>query len=374
MNNKMKSSEIIKNIAATAGISVNGKNPWDVQVHNDNFYLRVLKNGSLGLGESYMDGWWDCAELDQFFYRVMLSDLERAVGKDWRLIAQGIFTTLFNRQSRSRAFKVGEAHYDIGNDVFSAMLDKRMTYTCGYWKGASNLDEAQENKLELVCQKLGLTPGMKVLDIGCGWGSFAKYAAEKYGVNVVGITVSKEQVELGKKLCEGLAVDIRLQDYREISEKFDRIVSLGMFEHVGYKNYRAFMEIARKCLEEDGLFLLHTIGSDVSRITVDPWTDKYIFPNGMLPSIRQISSSIESLFVMEDWHNFGADYDKTLMAWFENFNSHWDELKLKYPERFYRMWKYYLLSSAGMFRARKGQLWQMVLSPKGVPGGYRSVR
>lgn len=255
------------------------------------------------------------------------------------------------------------------------MLDKRMNYSCAYWKNAQNLDEAQENKLELICRKINLKPGMRILDIGCGWSAFGKYASEKYDVKVFGITVSKEQVDLGRKLCEGLPVEIRLMDYRDLNEKYDRIVSVGMFEHVGHKNYRTFFEIANKCLNEDGLFLLHTIGTNKSEDSLGLWSEKYIFPNGMLPSINQLGKAIEDLFIMEDWHSFGQDYDKTLMAWYNNFEKNWDKIKSKYSERFYRMWKYFLLSSAGSFRSRKrSQVWQLVLSRNGVQGGYQSVR
>jgi cyclopropane-fatty-acyl-phospholipid synthase len=255
------------------------------------------------------------------------------------------------------------------------MLDKRMNYSCAYWKGARTLNKAQENKLELICKKLYLKPGMKVLDIGCGWGAFAKYAAEKYGVEVVGITVSKEQVALAKELCTDLPVEFRLQDYRDVNEKFDRVVSVGMIEHVGYRNYRDYFKVAERCLNDDGLFLLHTIGEVRSVKNINAFTHKYIFPNGMLPSIAQLAKAAEGLFLIEDLHNFGADYDKTLMAWYENFKNSWAEIKDQYDERFYRMWSYFLLSSAGGFRARNtNQLWQIVLSKKGVSGGYLSFR
>ncbi|EKD33554.1 MAG: hypothetical protein ACD_76C00004G0005 [uncultured bacterium] len=254
------------------------------------------------------------------------------------------------------------------------MLDNSMTYTCGYWKDASTLDDAQEAKLDLVCKKIGLKHGDSVLDIGCGWGSFAKFAAEKYKAKVLGVTVSKEQIKLGQGLCRGLPVELRLQDYRKISGSFDHIVSLGMFEHVGYKNYRIFFEVVRRCLKDNGLFLLHTIGGNRSVHSTDPWIGKYIFPNSMLPSASQIASATEGLFVMEDWHNFGSDYDKTLMAWHSNFEKNWGSLMAHYDERFHRMWQYYLLSCAGSFRARQNQLWQIVYSKNGIINGYNSVR
>jgi len=327
----------VQAILSPAGISINGDHPWDIKVKNDKFYQRAVREGSLGLGESYMDGWWECKCLDEFFSRLIPSRPEDKIKKNWKLIFHMLNAVMLNKGSKSRAFQIGERHYDIGNELYMNMLDKRMVYSCAYWKDAKNLDEAQEAKLDLICRKLGLQPGIRILDIGCGWGSFAKYAAKKYGVEVVGITVSKEQVKFGKELCKGLPVEIRLQDYRDVNESFDHIVSIGMFEHVGHKNYRTFMDIVHKCMRDDELFLLHTIGNCKSEVTTDPWIGKYIFPNSLVPSMKQISASIERLFVIEDWHNLGADYDATLMAWFKNFDSSWDKLKEKYGERFYRM-------------------------------------
>ncbi|MBI2618217.1 cyclopropane fatty acyl phospholipid synthase [Candidatus Kaiserbacteria bacterium] len=369
MSSKKKAQELL----AIASVEINGKNPWDIQVHDERFYRRVFAGGSLELGESYMDEWWDAKELDAFFDRIFSVELNRKL-ITLPLLLHIARARLLNLQSTSRAFRVGERHYDVGNDLYMRMLDTRMVYTSGYWKDAITLNEAQEAKLDLVCRKLNVQRGQRVLDVGCGWGSFAKFAAEKYGAEVVGITVSKEQKKLAEENTKGLSVDIRLSDYRDVNEQFDHIVSLGMFEHVGYKNYREYMKVMRQNLKDGGLFLLHTIGSNRSVWTTDPWIEKYIFPGGMLPSVKQIGKSIEGVFVMEDWHNFGADYDKTLMAWFKNFDIAWPELKKKYGERFYRMWTYYLLASAGSFRSRKNQLWQIVLSKKGVRGGYQSVR
>lgn len=356
------------------GVHLNGSNPWDIQVLDDRFYYKVITQSSLGLGEAYMDGWWEAQHLDELAFRILRPNLIQRWDSRLNEIWHWLQSFFCNLQSKSRAFIVGEKHYDIGNQLFIKMLDKRMTYSCGYWKKANNLNDAQEAKMELICQKIGLKPGMKVLDIGCGWGSFAKYAAEKYNVAVVGITISKNQLEFAQNSCKGLPIELRLQDYRDVNESFDRIVSIGQMEHVGYKNYNIYFDIIHRCLADDGIFLLHTIGSNESVRRVDPWIEKYIFPNGMLPSIKQLSSAFEKKFVMEDWHNFGDSYDKTLMAWYHNFDSHWNEIRKDYDDRFYRMWKYYLLVSAGAFRARSIQLWQIVFSKHGILKGYQSIR
>jgi len=362
---KANAQTVVSQLLEVAGVRINGNNVWDMRVHNSDFYRRLLSGGSLALGESYMDGWWDCEALDQFFDRILRADLSARVRVNFQLAWHVIKARLFNLQKGGRAFQVGEEHYDLGNDLYRAMLDKRMLYSCGYWAAADDLDAAQEAKLELVCRKIELQPEMTVLDLGCGFGSFARYAAEKYGARVTGVTVSRQQVELGRQLCAGLPVQLELKDYREVTGKFDRVISIGFFEHVGYKNYRTYMQKVDQCLQDEGIAFIHTIGRDVSGCTTDPWIAKYIFPNGMLPSVAQIARAMEGLFVMEDWHNFGPHYDKTLMAWHVNFEAAWPELKHKYNERFYRMFRYYLLSCAGAFRARDNQLWQIVMARPG---------
>lgn len=357
-----------------SGIHVNGDSPWDIQIYNEDFYSHVMKYGSLGLGQSYLNQWWECRQLDQFFEKIVRSDIESKIKSNKWALLKLIFLKITNLQTKYRSLEVGKKHYDLGNDLFECMLDKRMNYTCGYWKNADNLDDAQRDKLELSCQKMMLKPGMRILDIGCGFGAFAKYAAENYGVDVVGITISKEQYDYAKNNCKNLPVEIRFQDYRDLNETYDRIVSLGMFEHVGEKNYRTYMKIVHQSLNKDGIFLLHTIGSNISSISSDEWIAKYIFPNSMLPSIAQIGKAYEGLFVIEDLHNFGADYDKTLMSWYAHFEKHHDKLQSQYDERFFRMWRYYLLSCAGLFRARSLQLWQIVFSKEGVMGGYQAPR
>ncbi len=369
--------QLIEGSLKETDITIGGTRPQDITVHDDRLFNRVIRYGTLGLGEAYMDGWWDANALDVFIYKVLMARLDKAFQVNLASVPAVAKAFLFNLQSSSRAFEVGEAHYDLGNDLYEAMLDPRMAYTCGYWSGspsAVTLDEAQEAKLDLVCRKIGLKKGDRVLDTGCGWGSFAKYAAQKYGASVVGVTISKEQAALARERCNGLPVEIRLQDYREVDGVFDHVVSIGILEHVGVKNYRTYFEMVGRVLKKDGLFLLHTNGSNASKITSEPWITKYIFPNGALPSVAQIGKASEGLFVMEDWHNFGPDYDTTLVAWFKNFDAAWPALRAKYGDRFYRMWKYYLLTCAGAFRARNIQLWQVVLSPRGVSGGYRTTR
>jgi len=358
---------------AQADVRLDGDRPWDLQVHDPKLFARVFAHGSLGLGEAYMDGWWDAGRLDQFFARVIAARLDRRLALP-RKAARWALGHLVNLQSGRRAWRVGERHYDLGNDLFERMLDRRMIYSCGYWKAADTLDEAQEAKLDLCCRKLGLKPGMHLLDIGCGWGGMARYAAEHYGVSVVGLTVSREQAEYARRLCADFPVEIRVEDYREHRGTYDRVVSIGMFEHVGHRNYRTYMNVARKLMDPEGLFLLHSIGRNYSLTRTDPWIEKYIFPNSMVPSPRQITRAAEHLFVIEDWHNFGADYDRTLMAWHDNFQKAWPDLSRHYDERFRRMWQFYLMASAASFRTRDNQLFQILLSPRGVPGGYRAPR
>ncbi len=346
---------------AGAGIELNGSQDWDLTVHNPGFYGRVLWQGSIGLGESYMDGWWDCPRLDQLFERVFAAKLDRMAGRNLRALGLVVVSALFNQQRKAKSTQVARQHYDIGNDLFQSMLDRRMVYTTGLWDHAADLNEAQEAKLEFVCQKLALTPGMRVLDIGCGWGSFAKYAAEKHGVRVDGVTLSREQAALGRQLCSGLPVVLKVEDYRTVQEKYDRVVSLGMFEHVGHKNYRRYFETARRCLAEGGRMYLATIGSNRTVRSTDPWIERYIFPNSHLPSIQQIGAAIEDRFSLAEWYNWAEDYDRTLMAWYGNFARQWQRWTARYSERFCRMWSFYLLSSAAAFRAKHLQVWQVLL-------------
>ena len=368
-----RARRIVEQLLKGSGVTLNGDAPQDIRVLHPDFFSRVLHQGTLGLGEAYMDGWWECDRIDELAYRLLMNGLGEHARSTSERLKYRLQAGFLNLQSKARAYMVGEAHYDLGNDLFERMLDPTMCYSCGYWKDAQDLHQAQRNKLELACRKLQLEPGMKVLDIGCGWGSFAEHAARHHQVEVTGITISREQAALARERCDGLPVEILLQDYRDLAGQFDRIVSIGMFEHVGHRNYATYFETVRRLMPQDGLFVLHTIGSNRSEVTADPWINRYIFPNGVLPSAMDITRTSEDPLLLEDWQNFGADYDRTLMAWLANFDAHWHEIAPHYNERTRRMFRYYLTICAGAFRARHLQLWQVVFS-RGRPGRYDAPR
>jgi len=345
-----------------ADIEINGTRSWDIQIHDQRVFEAVLKRGSLGLGDAYVDGWWDSPSLDTFFAHLLAAELETEVNP-LNLILLRARARILNLQDHIRSRQVVEEHYDLSNEFYSKMLDKNwMQYTCAYYDRVETLDQAQEQKLDQICQKLELKTGEKVLELGCGFGGLAKFATERYGVQFECYNISKEQIAWARNWTKDLPVEIHEKDYRLANGTFDKVVSIGLCEHVGYKNYRNLMQVAHRCLKDNGLFLLHMIGGNISGVSTDPWLEKYIFPGSVMPSIEQLSRAFQGLFVMEDWHNFGLDYDRTCMAWFENFDRNWSQFKDQYGERFYLMWKYYLLLCAGSFRSRKNQNWEIVLS------------
>jgi cyclopropane-fatty-acyl-phospholipid synthase len=369
-------------LLARADVRVDGDRPWDLHVHDDRFYARALAEGALGIGESYMDGWWDCDQLDEMFHRVLAARLERELRRDWRTLAHLAMSRLVNLQTRKRARRVAHEHYDLGTDLYMSFLDPYNQYTCAYFRGTDDLNRAQEQKLELICHKLHLSADDHVLDIGCGWGGFARFAAERYGCRVTGVTISSVQAEHARDFCQGLDVEIVESDYRDLPGRMtargvSKALVCGMIEHVGYRNYRSLMEVAAQCLPDGGLFLLHTIGGQTTSTTMrrNRWLARYIFPVGMLPSLKQLTSAAEGRLVMEDLHAFGPrHYEKTLLAWYENFERNWHTIGARYGDRFFRMWRFYLLSLAGSFRADKQYLWQIIFSKNGVGGEYEAVR
>jgi cyclopropane-fatty-acyl-phospholipid synthase len=360
---------IVRELFSHADVQFGGTRPWDIKVHDPRFFERVLRDASIGFGESYMEDWWEVPQLDVLIDKLFRANIKQKIQGSWRLKALTVKALLLNLQAKTRSGASVEAHYDIGNDLYTRMLDERMVYTCGYWKNAKNLTQSQEAKLDLVCRKVGLEPGMRVLDLGCGWGGFASWAAEKYGCSVLGVTLSKDQVSLGNELWgpkgKKLDVELRLCDYRDVQGTFDRVVSIGMMEHVGPKNHRDMMQVICDRLVDDGVALVHTIANNKSLRHGTPFIEKYIFPNAVAPSLEQIGRATGGILVMEDLHNIGEDYDPTLMAWWENFDRTYAEISHKYDRKFYQMWKMYLLAAAGASRSRDGQLYQMVFTKVG---------
>ena len=359
-------AEVIREALAGAGITVGGDAPWDIQVKDSRTYGRILRDGTIGVGESFTEGWWDCQALDQMIERAVRGNLYGVLAKSWTMRAQLVRSRLFNLQA-TRAFEVGERHYDVGNDLYREMLGPRMMYTCAYFKETDSLDAAQEAKLDLVCRKIGLAPGMRVLDLGCGWAGFAAFAAERYGVSVVGYTVSREQAAWAHEHYGALPIEIRLEDYRHATGSYDAVVSIGLMEHVGPKNHRGYMQLAARRLVPGGRAFIHTIGGASPRTQIDPWFDKYIFPNAAIPTLGQLATAMEEILVPEDVQNIGPHYDRTLMAWWANFDAAWPRLRDKYGDTFYRRWKFYLLVSAAYFRTRQHNLYQIVATPAGAP-------
>jgi cyclopropane-fatty-acyl-phospholipid synthase len=356
---------------ARAGARLDGQEPWDPQIRHPRALRRIWLQGSRGAGEAYVDGDWDVDALDELYCRILVAHADAGVSTARLHFAPPFALSIGNRQSRRRARAAVVSHYDIGEDLYRAMLGSTMAYSCGYWAGATTLDGAQHAKFDVICRKLGIRPGHRLLDIGCGWGGLAAYAAERFGAAVTGITLSPGQAAVARQRARGLNVRILEQDYRDVDGTFDRVVSVGMLEHVGPANYHGYFDAVRRHLAGDGLALVHTIGALTPGHASDAWIERYIFPDSVLPSAAQLTRAFEGLFVLEDWENIGAHYDRTLMAWHRNVEAAWPDLSTRYSERFRRMWRYYLLTCAAGFRARRNQVWQLVLSPAGVPAGYR---
>lgn len=368
--------QALRDLLARADVRIDGDRPWDLRIHDARVYARVLTQWSLGAGEAYVDGDWDCDRLDLLFERLTRAELDRTAPPPAKvkLMVESLRQRVFSLQPAERTQAAGRPCLSVGDDVYEAMLDSRMVYSCAFWEHAKDLEQAQIDKLEMICRKLELRPGQTLLDLDCGWGGLARFAAEYFGVRVTGVANSQAQLAAAEKRCRGLPVKLLAQSERPVEGRFDKIVSVGQFEQVGPRNYATYFDAARRLLKPEGLFLLHTIGVDRPSPHTDPWMERHVFPDGKLPAASELSGALEGRFIIEDWHNFGADQDRTLMAWAERFEAAWPRLAKRYDEGFRRMFRYYLLSCAGFFRSRRGQVWQLVLSGPERHGTYRSFR
>jgi len=368
---------IITGVLEQADIRVGGDRPWDLRIHHDRFFPRAMR-GTLGVGESYMDGDWDAGSLIEFFRKTMDAGLQMHPLLRINRVAKEVHARFRNLQTRRRSRAVAEEHYDLDHRMYAQFLGPWNQYTCCFFDGTDDLEEAELCKLEMICDKLEIESGDRVLDIGCGWGGFAKYAASTRGCSVVGISLSDEQIEYARDYTEGLPVEIHRMDYRDLPESplgtFDKVLICGMIEHVGYRNYRQLMKVVHTVLAQDGLFLLHTIGNRHNTAVVEPWIEKYIFRNSMAPSMQQLTRAAADLFVIEDWENYGHYYVPTLQAWHDNFNRNWDRIRAldgprPFDERFRRMWNFYLMSSRAAFEVEDLHLWHLVMTRYGSGRG-----
>jgi len=367
--------KFVENLLSKAEIALNGNNPWDVRVNSDRFYRRTLR-GSLGFGESYMDGDWDVESLDALFRRIIRMNITGSPLIMLNRLKLDLKSRLSNLQTRIGSRAIAETHYDLDHRLYELFLGPYNQYTCCFFNKARTLEEAEIEKLEMVCNKLDLRQGDRVLDIGCGWGGFAKYAAESRGCEVTGISISKEQVHYARDYTAGLPVEIIECDYRDLPQRFEpghfnKVVIIGMIEHVGYKNYRKIFEIVHRAIRDEGVFLLHTIGNNRVTTVVDPWIEKYIFRNSMAPAMTQLAQSLEGLFTVHDWENYGHYYAPTLAHWQERFEANWPQIEAlettnRFDERFRRMFNYYFLSCKAGFETEHMYLWHLVMSKEGI--------
>jgi cyclopropane-fatty-acyl-phospholipid synthase len=356
---------LVERALAGSEIRLDGSRAWDIRVTDDRFFASVLLRGSLGVGEAYMAGWWECGDLEELARRALVAELDSRFSVVPTSMIAAALARLRNDQSLERSRRVADQHYSMDNDLFCRFLGRYRMYSAGYFEGSDpdDLDEAQRRKLDLICRKLELSGADHLLDVGGGWGELARYAAATYGCRVTSINISDEQIRFAREYCRGLPVEIVKCDYRYVQGRFDKIAAIAMFPHVGYKNHREFIRVMRDHLAPEGLLLIECTAKNVSRTHMDPWVDRYFFPGALFPSVRQIGAAIDGMFAVEDWQNFWSSYIHTLRAWNRNFQSSWPELSTRYPESTRRMFEYFFLTGAGGFHARLLNYWHILLAP-----------
>lgn len=346
-----------------ANIEPNGASPWDPQIKDERFYRTVLLRGSVGLGDAYLNGWWECADISGFILRIIKSGIHLRVPRV-DIFLRRLRFGLIDAQNRIRSKRVAELHYDEDPYIFEVMLGSTNSYTCARWKGVITLDAAQQQKMDLLCKKAGLSSGMTVLDIGSGWGGFLAYAAERYQVRGIGLTISKTQLDYARKRYGNLPVEFRLQDYRDFVGGVDAVVSICVIEHVGSDHYREYFQKVRETLtREDGFFAMQCILACDTQARMDPWTEKHIFPNGILPTLERIENAVEGILHIVDREFFRDDYVRTFSAWYENLVRNKNAIIARCGVRYFRKYEYYLCLYIAGFGSGRIDVGQFVLSP-----------
>lgn len=352
-----------------------GKQPGPdvvMKISDPALYRGLFFNPELNMGEAYMDGRVTFPGSDLRSFLTLFSINRLQVGN---YPLQRVLKSISRGMKRlQQANPIGQAqknvshHYDIGNELYKLFLDERMFYSCAYFRDENEtLEAAQVNKCRLLASKLSLKPGQRILDIGCGWGGLAMYLATVADVEVTGVTLSKEQQALAVERVRAAGLEgrvhIKLQDYRHVGEKFDRIVSVGMFEHVGVGHYHEFFEHVNRLLKDDGVMMLHSIGHMSPPGTASPWMRKYIFPGAYSPALSEVFPAVEnnSLWVT-DLEFLRVHYATTLRHWTDRFNANRDKVAAMYDERFVRMFEFYLISAEMMFRTGSQEVFHMQIS------------
>jgi cyclopropane-fatty-acyl-phospholipid synthase len=371
----------VRSLAQRAHLRINGDRSFDPQIPPHlipQLAVRVLLGGSRAWGEAYMDGWWTADDVTELTARL----LEYRVAKrpvaipEFVLRMQELFR---DRQSAARSVENIQNHYDAGEEFFGAVLGKPMVYSCGYaGRGASSLSAMQRDKMDLTIEKTAVRPGDTLLDVGCGYGELLYRAATKYGARAYGVTLSEDQFEHGIRLCEGVDAHPLKMNYLDMLKEFGpgyfkRIVSVGMFEHVGPEHYREYFQTIHDLLDDDGVFTHHSIYTS-GGAGRDPWIDAYIFRGGVLPRAAQVDEAIEGLFEIRDVHEFGRDYYTTNLYWLDNLVRHKEAIVEQFGIRFYRMMHYAYSIFAACFKTRRTLLQQRVLVKPGTHLDYKTVR
>jgi cyclopropane-fatty-acyl-phospholipid synthase len=343
-----------------------------IRLTDKKLYRTLFLNPELRAGEAYMDGTLICEGGGiRDLLEVFAHNRDGLRKHPWQKILKGWLKKIRRYHQRNRAVasrKNVQHHYDLSNEFYRLFLDEDLQYSCAYWPSLDiTLEEAQRAKKAHIAAKLNLKPGQRVLDIGCGWGGMAIYLAQNYGVNVVGVTLSDEQHALGRARVKALGlsdkVDIRLQDYRDVPEKFDAIVSVGMFEHVGIAHYLEYFSKIHDALKDDGCALVHSIGRKGGPGTTGAWIRKYIFPGGYSPALSETFAEIEKAGLwVTDCEILRLHYAETLLEWDKRFQKNRDKVIEMFDARFARMWEFYLIVSEFSFRHGKHMNFQIQLS------------